>query len=194
MPGFLCPRRRAGVCDDAPYIIGQALACRFYALGVGLGFATRSWPTSRASRSSRFYALGVGLGFATSSACACASSPAGFYALGVGLGFATASFCGLRLLLDRVSMPSVSGWGLRPRRAAYRGSPPDVFLCPRCRAGVCDDSSWLGKRGHGFLCPRCRAGVCDQCHRDRGRVVLFLCPRCRAGVCDCRTWNRNSNI
>jgi hypothetical protein len=62
--GFLFPRCRAGLCNvlhlappSAPHHLG------FYALGVGLGFATscplKTWEAAC------FYALGVGLGFAT---------------------------------------------------------------------------------------------------------------------------------
>ena|GEM_PF-5455849 len=38
---------------------------RFYALGIGLGFATNSSPDGDREKRSRFYALGIGLGFAT---------------------------------------------------------------------------------------------------------------------------------
>jgi hypothetical protein len=86
-----------------------------------------------------------------------------------------------------------------------------LFLCLRCRAGLCDlRRSPPHGRPSQFLCPRCRAGLCDD-RRPRGAdrqgqrfyalgvgldfathdfcayPVLFgrfLCPRCRAGLCD----------
>ena len=63
-----------------------------------------------------FYALDVGLGFATAGKFMITwASYVGFYALDVGLGFATLS-------------SAITSWSKWP------------FLCPRCRAGLCDYS------------------------------------------------------
>ncbi len=134
--GFLCPRCRAGVCDHGEQLIEVRPPTCFYALGVGLGFATIV--VGSASAATGFYALGVGLGFATN-VIAIGAVLFCFYALGVGLGFATVGL----------------GIGI-PTYSAYR------FLCPRCRAGVCDTGAPATPRcRRRFLCPRCRAGVCD---------------------------------
>ncbi len=88
-----------------------------------------------------------------------------FYALDVGLGFVT-----------NIAAENIL--------AAVR------FLCPRCRAGLCD-VKWRFYNPHlavKFLCPRCRAGLCDQVSAANDFQVWlygqFLCPRCRAGLCD----------
>jgi hypothetical protein len=88
----------------------------FYALGIGLGFATMS--RAKRSTSARFYALGIGLGFATNgSLISSAVHQKGFYALGIGLGFATGvGIVVLWVAHVYVSMPSVSGWALRLHR------------------------------------------------------------------------------
>src|SRR6266545_997065 len=107
-----------------------------------------------------------------------------FYALDVGLGVARGSPLACRTLA-LVSMPSMSGWVLRGARSrSSAGSSGfyalDVglgvasvregdhwklvlrFLCPRCRAGCCEQARQMGSRGDGgFLCPRCRAGCCE---------------------------------
>ena len=66
----------------------------FYALDVGLGFATTR--TSKTLQPAGFYALDVGLGFATTRTSK-TLQPAGFYALDVGLGFATGQALTTRL-------------------------------------------------------------------------------------------------
>ena|SRR5271157_5006602 len=109
------------------------------------------------ARTARFYALGIGLGFATIDSLPGQHGPflflcpryraglcdinvrvrrvihkRGFYALGIGLGFAT----GLRVHLPAahlprlVSMPSVSGWALRRTRC---GGARDLRLRTRVR-------------------------------------------------------------
>ena len=60
----------------------------------------------------RFYALDIGLGFATRVA-QLAQGPVRFYALDIGLGFATAHTAVPRTSGVAVSMPSISGWDLR---------------------------------------------------------------------------------
>ena len=128
--------------------------------------------------------------------------------MAAGRGLSTA----VTTLAATVSMPSMSGLGIASYRYGFR--VPAVlmrFLCPRCRAGLCDQrlrrrclhgaqvsmpsmsgwalrQQWVG--GHtyqnlGFLCPRCRAGLCDVPGMSQQIVTaLFLCPRCRAGLCD----------
>jgi hypothetical protein len=87
-----------------------------------------------------------------------------------------------------VSMPSVSGWALRRHRQRLLRMPA-VFLCPRCRAGLCDRVSGSNPPALTFLCPRCRAGLCDVFSIEGYSQMLFLCPRCRAGLCDgCLPW------
>ena len=86
-----------------------------------------------------------------------------------------------------VSMPSMSGWALRLTFTIAGYSPHEGrFLCPRCRAGLCDRGKTAEYGAIGlFLCPRCRAGLCDLLPATVLRVLrLFLCPRCRAGLCD----------
>src|ERR1022692_2822766 len=63
----------------------------------------------------------------------------GFYAHGVGLCFAThRALPGVRAGLT-VSMPSVSVCALqRQRGTAAAGGPTQTFLCPRCRAVLCN--------------------------------------------------------
>src|SRR6266487_3829883 len=79
-------------------------------------------------------------------------------------------------------MPSMSGWVLRRLGGARACACP--FLCPRCRAGCCDENEEieLTFKKIGFLCPRCRAGLCGLIRGAGSRARVFLCPRCRAGV------------
>ena len=184
---FLCPRCRAGLCDVPSWYVLRHDRLGFYALDVGRGFATSSsngrvrraqpflCPRCRAglcdgldagvmAQLHGFYALDVGRGFATTRTSSCGSSrPSGFYALDVGRGFATST--------DR-----------------SRSAGLAAFLCPRCRAGLCDahPRSLVVQHAATFLCPRCRAGLCDQCisHLRFAPQDWFLCPRCRAGLCD----------
>src|ERR1700735_406831 len=85
----------------------------------------------------RFYALGVGLGFAVKYKAAYSRSRWRFYALGVGLGFAEAEYRVRAVYSGQVSMPSVSGWVLQPRYSSIIWKMKAVFLCPRCLAGFC---------------------------------------------------------
>src|ERR1700691_14372 len=89
----------------------------------------------------------------------------------------------------QVSMPSTSGGVLRLARQGGEDVQADQFLCPRRRAGYCDDGQdsfltisflvsmpstsggvlrrnddmfVLGRAGLVFLCPRRRAGYCDE--------------------------------
>ena len=141
-----------------------AIRVVFYALGIGLGFATWLFypavfsvveflcPRYRAGLCD----VPMVITFRRSS----------FYALDIGLGFAT-SGCTTR-------------WSARSKR----------FLCPRYRAGLCDGTLLHNLDTHMllFLCPRYRAGLCDHAI-VQGPVQLinfgFLCPRYRAGLCDC---------
>src|SRR5579863_2111722 len=134
-----------------------------------------------------------------------------------------------------VSMPSMSGGALRRSRRlpGARGAvgfyaldvgrglcdSPSTrtsctteslrFLCPRCRAGLCDSFAtkwsthykgwvsmpsmsgvvlrraihwWVFDVWQAILCPRCRAGLFEESERliERACRWLFLCPRCRA--------------
>jgi hypothetical protein len=86
-------------------------------------------------------------------------------------------------------------WTLRPW---YRLFPRGLhrFLCPRCRAGLCDRrlEDAEKQRRAAFLCSRCRAGLCDSTFL--GIVInatLFLCPRCRAGLCDIQKKSQEIN-
>src|SRR6266536_1548181 len=74
----------------------------------------------------RFYALDVGLGFVTTSGSGQQPGQTRFYALDVGLGFVTMGYTSAFNL----------GW----------------FLCPRCRAGVCDThaKAWRDLIAEGF--------------------------------------------
>ena len=132
-----------------------------------------------------------------------------FYALDVGRGFATRHRCRLRpphnvsmpsmsggalRLHSRiprtigafmVSMPSMSGGALRPGASAMGKPRHRQFLCPRCRAGLCNGGLVGQVYRSTFLCPRCRAGLCDVVRLARS-LRMFLCPRCRAGLCDNR--------
>jgi hypothetical protein len=162
--GFLCPRCRAGLCNMPEMIYLQESG--FYALDVGLGFATAM--------------LFVG---SASAAFLCPRCRAGL-----------CNGCFRRDVLDflrSVSMPSMSGWALQ--RVTAIASPQvhhsQEFLCPRCRAGLCNmsDCSWCGCANR-FLCPRCRAGLCNLIAADAATTTdsMFLCPRCRAGLCNTR--------
>jgi hypothetical protein len=84
---FLCPRCRAGLCDRRPPR-KHLLRLRFYALDVGLVFATRSC-TGDGRQLLGFYALDVGLVFATQRRRRSCGPRRCFYALDVGLVFAT---------------------------------------------------------------------------------------------------------
>src|SRR5271166_5018843 len=127
---FLCSRYRAGLCDSTSSPL-STLACGFYVLGIGLGFATTgSWPSTSCSRPRCFYALGIGLGFATDGSCVLAvhgDPTGGFYALGIGLSFATDGPNGQGVLPRAVSMPSVSGWALQHRTLRLERVVPGSF-------------------------------------------------------------------
>jgi hypothetical protein len=69
---------------------GDALRSGFYALGIGLSFATVHHHRSAVRDEACFYALGIGLSFATVSIRhRFLPGYGGFYALGIGLSFAT---------------------------------------------------------------------------------------------------------
>jgi hypothetical protein len=67
-----------------------------------------------------------------------------------------------------------------------------VFLCPRCRAGLCNLCFTPSVRLAPFLCPRCRAGLCDGSIFAIPVSFLFLYPRCRAGLCDPRSTTQST--
>ena len=166
--GFLCPRCRAGVCDRRWAMSSSSLLGTVSMPSVSGGGLRRQLAPSASRPLERqgFYALGVGRGFATGFLCRRASDhprlflcprcragvcdhqlvPHGtpfkvsFYALGVGRGFATLLPVSTRRpATATVSMPSVSGGGLRLLRSKLSVTPQTrSFLCPRCRAGVCD--------------------------------------------------------
>ena len=119
---FLCPRFRAGLCDVDTII--DVSPDGFYALGVGLGFATvrsgMSW--ARCQMRVSMPSVSGGLCDDTSRPSDGSTADSGFYALGVGLGFAT-----VRII--RLTCAAAA------------------FLCPRCRAGLCDWSGTCTSRG-----------------------------------------------
>src|ERR1022692_4648825 len=116
------------------------------------------------------------------------STPNRFYALDVGRGFAT------------------TGSGER--------SAGSTFLCPRCRAGLCDNRFWRAVGWVNVSMPSMSGGAlrrrilplepaatvrfyaldvgrgfATQHLRHREQYAQpFLCPRCRAGLCDNRFW------
>jgi len=162
---FLCPRCRAGCCEDTGFLAGGG-RYGFYALDVGLGVArSRYQPVERVCLPG-FYALDVGLGVARSGtrwrpsstpAFLCPRCRAGCCEVPQqqsGMGNAR-----------RVSMPSMSGWVLRGR-----GQVADLlfctpFLCPRCRAGCCEGMLRFGaceQGGWGRLRHPCLGGECSR--------------------------------
>jgi len=75
-----------------------------------------------------FYALDVGLGFATLLEAQLDLCPLGFYALDVGLGFATCWASWSSSSPTRaVSMPSTSGWGMRRYEPQLPGENPRFY-------------------------------------------------------------------
>jgi hypothetical protein len=118
-----------------------------------------------------------------------------FYALGVGLGFATPEQPGkCHPGPPDVSMPSVSGGALQPSETGSR-CPPAVSM-PSMSGGALQRADGgepaAGDAAGAFLCPRCRAGLCNHRPAPASSSVArctFLCPRCRAGLCN---WRRRS--
>ena len=98
----------------------------------------------------------------------------GFYALVVGLGFAGSPDPGPRSRDSAVSMPSLSGWALHVGYRCGRGHKW-LFLCPRCRAGLCMTLPLPPEtfRLSAFLCPRCRAGLCMGCPWEVSLTCAF---------------------
>jgi hypothetical protein len=61
-------------------------------------------------------------------------------------------------------------------------------VIPRCRARFCDAvllEALVSKNSNVFLCPRCRAGLCNRVEPAASplRGVVSI-PRCRAGLCN----------
>jgi hypothetical protein len=54
-----------------------------------------------------------------------------------------------------------------------------MFLCPLCRAGICDWNNVYGGKFYfqQFLCPLCRAGICDRCRFPRVLTCGFGAAR-----------------
>jgi hypothetical protein len=84
-------------------------------------------------------------------------------------------------------MPSMSGWALRRYSLRISWTRACEFLCPRCRAGLCDSGNARPPRG----CWRCfyalDVGLGFATRSPMVTSLLetrFLCPRCRAGLCD----------
>ena len=112
-----------------------------------------------------------------------------FYALGIGLGIATLMSLVLALLEHMVSMPSVSGWALRHADTVASKIPlKDGFLCPRYRAGHCDQwhSAALDRARDGcFYALGIGLGIAtEKLVNELVYFLGFLCPRYRAGHCD----------
>ncbi len=116
------PPRQGFPACPAPAV---GIVLRFYALDVGLGFVTHCF-LNLIILLVCFYALDVGLGFVTTSGSGQQPGQTRFYALDVGLGFVTMGYTSAFNL----------GW----------------FLCPRCRAGVCDThaKAWRDLIAEGF--------------------------------------------
>ena len=99
-----------------------------------------------------------------------------FYALDAGLGFATHDL--QRRAHQRcVSMPSMSGWALRLALWEIVMMAGVAFLCPRCRAGLCDGCRFPVLLTCGFAA--CRAGLAASVPRN---PVKWDSDR-RAGFC-----------
>src|ERR1035441_1054471 len=87
-------------------------------------------------------------------------------------------------------MPSLSGWALRPFRAAGLEPRGMAVSMPSYRAGLCDQLGFMANtsrvNARVFLCPRYRAGLCDLFEKLNMVAIYFgfLCPRYRAGLCD----------
>ena len=162
--GFLCPRCRAGLCDADR--VGSARDATAVSMPSMSGGALRPLVATGASWSQdrRFYALDVGRGFATTPARRLASS------------------------VLAVSMPSMSGGALRPQDASSKRHRDDrAVSMPSMSGGALRPGTTVVAELHGrtFLCPRCRAGLCDDFASGSDLVpASFLCPRCRAGLCD----------
>jgi hypothetical protein len=66
-------------------------------------------------------------------------------------------------------MPSVSGCALRLRNKEMRDAFGRKFLCPRCRAVLCDPEFVIIiglPTPEAFLCPRCRAALAARLRSD----------------------------
>ena len=189
-PWFLCPRCGAGLCNPRH---PQGQECNPSAAGVSMP-SMSGWALQRLSMNRREIDFGLFL---------CPRC--------------RAVLCNghVRMASDLhgvVSMPSMSGWALQHTRASRirlgesgfyaldvglgfatwlmngETKAQILFLCPRCRAGLCNLMSWLIWLGVDieFLCPRCRAGLCNKpiVPSVMGTASKFLCPRCRAGLCN----------
>ena len=147
---FLCPRYRAGLCDKLAGLRQQLNS--FYALGIGLAFATALALAHAAPRHRPFLCprYRAGLCDATS----CSSGPAA-----------------------DVSMPSVSGWPLRPF-TPWRRWRSASFLCPRYRAGLCDSGKAPGEDlfGHCFYALGIGLAFATGPHRGPPHGVLVSMP------------------
>ena len=184
---FLCPRCRARLCNSqlSQYAIGNAPF---------VSMPSVSGETLQHTRYVRVYRGDF-----------------------VSMPSVSARLCNLTMhgmtLRGTVSMPSVSGEALQHFARSPREHNVQEFLCPRCRARLCNfgvyleharkvpvsmpsvsgealqrvfriESVTLG--GQTFLCPRCRARLCNSSVRRGTEDVLrwFLCPRCRARLCN----------
>jgi hypothetical protein len=128
----------------------------FYALDVGLGFASGSSSRSGPGVSGRFYALDVGLGFAS--------------LLWVNPGGCDGC-CS-------VSMPSMSGWALQAGWQTQLQVPWEVSFYA-LDVGLGFARQGLHGRRHPdglrqFLCPRCRAGLCKRCPLEGLLTCAFV--------------------
>ncbi len=107
-----------------------------------------------------------------------------FYALGVGLGLATASLREYWASEQVVSMPSVSGWALRRSRTSVMATGCGLRFYA-LGVGLGFATSQPGKTVltlSTFLCPRCRAGLCDGCRLTVPVTCIFAyCCASRAG-------------
>ena len=160
---FLCLRCRAGLCDMLTTT--GSLTTTTVSMPSVSGGALRLGHGALDSRYLlRFYALGVGRALRRSTTeC-------------------RAGLCDLQHHrrppgVRSVSMPSVPGgalrqpWKLTDIDRAYLLE----FLCPRCRAGLCDGPVLPSGdvKANPFLCPRCRAGLCDR-RPHQGKIAHLV--------------------
>jgi hypothetical protein len=138
---------------------GPRVRVPFLCLGVGPSFATIVDQVCADTRAIGFYALGVGLGFATHRPSSSTRSRKSFLCARCRARLCNA--VGFSRLPQKVSMPSVSGWALQRRLLIPMvKAASEEFLCPRCRAGLATQGVPAAIRQVSrFLCPRCRAGL-----------------------------------
>ena len=133
------PGSRTNHADQDQPFFEQERAWRSMPSSVsGSGFPADRPAPATATTGPGFYALDVGLGFASRSATSSSASPASrwFLCPRCRAGACKRHPAVVRVRRHCVSMPSVSGWGLQGSHRSLLAAG-QTFLCPRCRAGVC---------------------------------------------------------